>query len=137
MEFLHSAFIENTPEARKWLESLGYEGLAFFQGGKYLYATSSTHANAKHTWEEPYFATTNSLNEVMSYGYINCLGNQSLFKAVTAMEDDSDYMQWYYNQYYNEWSICEQDNAFDYFKLDWMIHARKATLEELIEHFKK
>ena len=127
MNFKHSAFIENTPEMREWLEGLGYNSLVVDASNSILYT--------RH-FDEGWFYTTTPYFIYTPKGIIDCRNNPDLFKAVTAIRDDSDYMQWFYNRQYNEWSICEQGNMFDYFKLDWCIPARKATLEELIEHFK-
>lgn len=125
MAFLYSAIGDNTPENREWLEKVGY-WVYGLNNEKYL--NSYTNQN------EQGIAIGWDLNDFPK-NTVNCIGNPQLFQAVTAMRDDSDYMQWFYNQYYNEWSICEQENMFDYFNLDWCAHARKATKDEIIKRF--
>ena len=127
MNFKYSVIGDNSQDNREWLEKVGYKELhASNCPCRYLYSTS-----------EGYCLTSPILSTYAENNSINCRSNPQLFQAVTAMKEASDYMQWYYNQYYEEWSICEQEDAFDYFSLDWMWHARKATLEELQERFKE
>lgn len=130
MSFIHSAFIENSKEAREWLESIGYDMRLCDNYNEY---TCAGIDGVAFTTDSNYPSFRLFIKEKA----ISCLGNFNLFKAISAMREDSDYMQWFYNQYYNEWSICEQRNMFDYFNLDWCIHARKVSLDELINHFKK
>lgn len=73
---------------------------------------------------------------------INCLGNIPLFKAVTAMRDDSDYMQWFTDGIH--WYLCESVRFQNSSLFDKEYNTQikdgtgyyKATIEELIEHFK-
>ena len=137
MSFQYSAIGDNTPENREHLEKLGYTPLRFYLNGKYLYARSCTWANKNCTWQEPYFATDNNIDN--SPKNINCIGNDPLFRAVTAMRDDSDNMQWFTDGRY--WLICNYDRigiAFrDYVnRADWNGMPHKATLSEIQERFK-
>ena len=86
---------------------------------------------------------------------IDCGTNEALFLAITALRDDSDYMQWFVSKGWKDgfgnvedkWVLCDQDtleyfgavnnspNTYDrkkYPEFGW----HKATVEELIEHFK-
>lgn len=156
MAFLHSVIGDNTKENREHLEKLGYTPLRFCLNGKYLYARSCTWANKNRTWQEPYFATDNNIDN--SSKYINCIGNPQLFKAVAAMRDDSDYMQWFVDAITNDWwfhdSKRPQMDSFNYSEegddADKVgeydpIHGdyaafnpyRKATLSELQAHFQR
>ena len=63
---------------------------------------------------------------------INCIGNPQLFKAVSAMRDDSDYMQWFVSNDGSEFNLCTRMlNVYS------GILCRKATIAELQEHFKR
>ena len=74
--------------------------------------------------------------------FIDCGTNEDLFLAITALRDDSDYMQWF---------VCEEDiiiiDDILHKKGDFVLHEKlerviqsnlyhKATVSELIEHFK-
>lgn len=63
---------------------------------------------------------------------IDCGTNEELFLALAALRDDSDKKQWFVHdyQYQKVWIFSEME---DYGK-DWFVH--KATIEEIIEHFK-
>lgn len=70
----------------------------------------------------------------------DCGDNIELFKALAAMNDENDYMQWYVNEITDRWSLCI---GMDHVEDDpiiskWEGLARhKATAEEIIKHFKK
>jgi hypothetical protein len=78
---------------------------------------------------------------------IDCGDNEELFLAIAALRDDTDYMQWFI---YNsmdctveqlrtiEWIKCTEDKIEDMMPYDSMyLNCKKATIEELSEHFKK
>lgn len=126
MGFTTAAFIrKNTPELRNKLEELGYrlfgaelnEDLCIFTEPEYGLYSVEFFSNIPHPDE------TDS---------VDCGTNEELFLAITALRDDTDKFQWFvspegiwvYNKGYN--SILEVS-------LKW----HKATVEELIEHFKK
>lgn len=72
---------------------------------------------------------------------INCLGNPALFKAITAVREDSDKDQIFKCDDKDLFIICPIDSFRFYQKLssDWDIAFRKyhkATLSELQERFK-
>lgn len=133
--FTTQCFIRiNTSELRKELEDLGYKLCPCTDcnvGALFTCDDGEVHI----LMDEDMYVGINEIAEGKS-DTIDCGTNESLFLALAALRDDTNYMQWFYNQRYNEWSICEQDNMFDYFNLDWCCHARKATPEELIDHFK-
>lgn len=137
--FLHSAFIEkNTPELREYLENLGY-------------GRSETH----HIDDECLFTNIHTKEyEGISYYYkdficfgnktkvIDCENNEELFKAIVAIRDDSDYMQWFITEFEQRWvnqgafmpkgsfELCLIDEYRD------IGFGHKASLEKLIKHFK-
>lgn len=137
MKFIYSTFIENSPEMREWLEKIGYDiskvrsdkpylivdkGIAFSMGGGFVEALKDRE------------------------GYIDCLGNPELFKAVTALRHDSDYMQWFvidedvYDKDFNENVLkiySEGQFILCYNSKIYSSLAHKATLTELQKRFKK
>ena len=68
-------------------------------------------------------------------GGINCGTNEDLFLAIAALRDDSDNMQWFTDG--EHWNLCnDQDWAINYDRWIPSIYFHKATVSELIEHFK-
>lgn len=77
------------------------------------------------------------------YDCIDCGVNEELFLAIASLRDDTNYMQWFvctsdYKEYDGkEWKVGDFDlntcpDDFD----NILPHWRKATVNELIEHFK-
>lgn len=74
---------------------------------------------------------------------INCGTNENLFLAIAALRDDTDDSQWFVYPLENIWFICDDDdinyareNIKDSVQAAWFHCSHKATVEELIEHFK-
>lgn len=129
MKFKYSAFIENTPEMREWLEKLGYKPSVEIDAIECSlpYLVTSPGNN-----DSVYMAC--SLNEGLIWDDdIDCLGNPDLFKAVTAIREDSDQWQYFTN---GVKFILFDDNDFNEFYIK-MNYYRKATLSELKELFKR
>jgi hypothetical protein len=136
MSFLQSCFIrKNTPELRNKLEELGY---TYIQCGraewfipteelKYLvtYPTSGYYKGCNGYWYEDDF---------------DCGTNEELFLALAALRDDTDKNQYWIcdkvsvtlgkTYYPSDYIYYQYDEFFD--KQNW----HKATVEEIIEHFK-
>lgn len=72
--------------------------------------------------------------------HINCDTNIDLFKALAAMNDENDYMQWFYVD--DNFQLCRyfdrnHDASFrDGMRVLVRKDIRKATAEEIIEYFK-
>jgi hypothetical protein len=131
--FTHSAIGDNTAENREWLKKIGYEK---GDGSKYYPYLLSYKVNAFYDFVSP--ENEIALHEFARHSkHIVCINNDKLFQAVTALRDDSDYMQWF-----TDGNIWIQSNNKD-FRFDTSIPSdiiksvNKATIEELIEHFKK
>ena len=148
MAFTQPCFIrKNTTELRKKLEELGYNpsypmgqhpeifkniATCNFFGSKY-YGVSDNEASRP-----------GDINDaIKKRGVIDCGTNEELFLALAALRDDSDK---------NQWFICIKDleTAFEsFYEGDFILckinnfskpedgYFRKATVEEIIEHFKK
>lgn len=140
MAFLHSVIGDNTIENREHLEKVGYTPLKFCVNGKYLYARSCTWANKNRTWQEPYFATDNNIDN--SPKYINCIGNPQLFKAVSAMRDDSDIHQVFFIEGLgckDDYWLCDTEKFnHESENLPFDVYAySKCDLSELQAHFQR
>lgn len=131
MAFLHSVMGDNTPENREHLEKVGYKFINLSWDGKYIFTSKDKN--------EAYYANGSG------FGHINCIGNPQLFKAVSAMSDDS---------YIHQWHIIDYDVYIDMPKDYWFIatdlsggkhvgcqidpmYCHKATLSELQAHFQR
>ena len=143
--FTTSCFIKkNTPKLINKLIDLGYVKALFDEE----YTKSESYglivdqgdiAPLEHPLQE---------DELMfTYNFIDCGENIGLFLALAALRDDSDYMQWFI---YNsmdciieklrtiDWFICDENSIEDFACYDSSyLNCHKATVEEIIEHFKK
>ena len=134
--FTQKCFIrKNTPELVKKLEELGYKALFSARNGygKYLYAFNGTIVGGEY----------NAYDE--RSGFIDCKESEELFIAIAALRDDTDKNQWFIHDDsdWNSdpsifWHKCESESI----KIDMAFNimyndCRKATVQELIEHFNK
>lgn len=127
MKFQHSAFIRrNTPALRKKLEDLGIKPNRMDDDiENYDRWLITNHGLYISIFPECIPFETD----------IDCGTNESLFLAIAAIREDSDYMQWFYNK--NGWFQCSKENI----KYDVSVpaciisDAKKASLKELEEHF--
>ena len=128
---------KNTPELREKLEELGYTNTPSGRGEWFIpieeleylvtYPISGCYQGCNGYWYEDDF---------------DCGTNEELFLALVALRDDSDYMQWFVNQN-GYFEMCFNDKVENYLcgygvrkyrQIDETY--RKATVEEIIEHFK-
>ncbi len=117
MNFKYSCIGDNTPENRKWLEKIGYK-------------VKSYESDDTLIWAQPRGIAYTEKELPNDNRTVNCVDNDPLFRAVTAMRSDSDYMQYFF--YGKTFFLCELENIRDFRKNKSI---RKATLEELKEHF--
>ena len=121
--FTQKCFIwKNTPELVKKLEELGYKALFSARNGygKYLYAFNGTVVGGE----------CNAYDK--NAGFVDCNDSDELFLAIAALRDDTDNMQWFTdgNGY---WQQCIGSFKFPSLAKEKL---HKATVQELIEHFK-
>lgn len=72
------------------------------------------------------------------YGSIDCGTNEELFLAIVALRDDTDKKQWFTDG--NLWFKCGDemcDETIKYYLNRYNREIHKASVEELIEHFKE
>lgn len=145
MGFTIPCFIrKNTPELRKKLEKLGYKSRTISNNDKLCLATTANNVYAKYT-----IITNEMFDSVDPHRTWNCAGridcgtNEELFLAIAALRDDTDDSQWFVYPPENIWFICDDDdinyareNIKDSVQAAWFHCSHKATVEELIEHFK-
>lgn len=129
--FTQSAFIrKNTPELREKLKDLG---LAIFADNepKYLWAHRGCVLRSY---------TETELEDLKNNGVIDCEMNENLFLALAALRDDSDYMQWFiWGKRWMLWKYdCNPHRTQSITGISSVfLRGHKATVEEIIEHFKK
>lgn len=127
MAFTQPCFIrKNTPELRKKLEELGY---------KY-----STVGGIKSNNIVVSLGCIFNIYPVdtIKHGFNNCIDcgtNEVLFLSLAALRDDSDYMQWFTD---GERWFQNQQNDIEVIRYGASnpINCHKATVEEIIKHFK-
>lgn len=140
MGFITPCFIrKNTPELRKKLEELGYylhPECIDDDRGIYLFVNREYYLNIPLGYLEELSRS------------IDCGTNEELFLAIAALRDDTNENQWFTNgeewAYHPKTECCSPCNtvyitlAFDYIPEDTnMGNYHKATVEELIKHFKE
>lgn len=142
MGFITACFIrKNTPELRKKLEELGYKKY----GNPFQITDDSKLITTIDGEYVPY-------NVPLDDSFIDCGTNEELFLAIAALRDDTDENQWfvadsplsvsYDDAVGNDHYFTEPKGSVFFWNINWM-HAtiisgnyHKATVEELIEHFK-
>lgn len=139
---------KNTPELWKVLETLGYQQSRCIDRDSYLcIATSVFKEYSKYTTiTREMFDTKNPYITWNCAGRVDCGTNEELFLAIAALRDDSDKNQWFIYDTTDciiesrrrvDWLICEEDKIEDFLFYDCeFLNVHKATVEELIEHFK-
>ena len=148
--FTTDCFIrKNTKELRDKLEDLGYEEYPYgYIGDENLYAESYREGwfdgmEWHVTGEIPnYDSTTDDDVKGGDYG-VDCGVNEDLFLAIAALRDDSDYMQYFVTEEEQHWvnqGLSTPKGSFELCltkeRLGDRTPAHKATVSELIEHFK-
>lgn len=118
--FENSCCIENSQAAREWLEILGYNISSIFEN-RFIKTTTYGKDLDYHF-----------KNWIYSEEVIDCTGNLPLFKALTAVRDDSDYMQCFKRTGEDVWVLCQ---SHKFIGAEYISY-HKSTKEELIERFK-
>ena len=150
MAFTQPCFIrKNTPELRKKLEELGYKpSYPIFQ-----YPEVFKHIAACNFFGNKYYGVSDDevshhgeiKDAIKNGGMIDCGDNEKLFLALATLRDDTDVNQWfvmdveeYMDINQGDWFLATDRNKGKHIgtQIDPM-YCHKATVEEIIEHFKK
>lgn len=122
MGFTTQCFIhKNTANIRNRLKELGYYCNPYL--GWHNLFTCVFGINSVYSLDD---YDTNSLKEID--GLIDCGTNEELFLAIAALRDDTDKNQWFIDG--DLWFKCDDEVCNEGRKI------HKATVDELIEHFK-
>ena len=145
MGFIQPCFIrKNTPELIKKLEELGYKP---FGSVKYELDTGWGLSTDNRLGEFESF-DNHGLENIMKCEppdyevSIDCGTNEELFLALAAMRDDKPDYQWFlWEENDGKYPIKLDDAWRKYIPNEkwedwWWFEVRKATVEEIIEHFK-
>lgn len=146
MGFTTPCFIrKNTQELRIGLEELGYNILN--SGNTTLdehnYDGKGSHKSIEEgkaiiTSYGNLYGVIYNVDTVTKKGRIDCGTNEDLFLAIAALRDDTDKYQWFTDG--DKWILCPKTKFSTYWVYNNIdvntdtIH--KATVDELIEHFK-
>ena len=131
--FTQSCFIrKNTSELRNKLEELGYTTSTICKDDNIATSSILGKYSIISDWQ------LNSTNPHITWNNghrIDCGENEEQFLAIASLRDDSDYMQWFTDG--EKW-LQNKQNDFEVIRYgeDNLINFHKATVEELIEHFK-
>lgn len=137
MAFIQPCFIrKNNFQLRLALHNLGYENARNDTVGNCIATTTTTqHYNTI----SQYYVDSNDPRITWKENRIDCETNEELFLALAALRDDTDKNQWVIDEanecfgWEDSWMICDKD---DMNERAVYTHYRKATVEEIIEHFK-
>lgn len=129
MGFTTPSFIlKNTPELRDKLVRLWYKiGYERYINDDFL----ATDNDEMFGIDVPY-------PPEQCNGYIHCGTNEALFLAIAALRDDTDKNQWFTDG--NLWFKCGDemcDETIKYYLNRYNREIHKASVEELIKHFKE
>ena len=125
---------KNTKELRDKLKALGYKLNHGKTWGKYLVCFKINGTKECRFVATPEYDLKNMPDFKNA---IDCGTNEEFFLAIAALRDDSDYMQWFVDESstHKTWYLCALEHKGDCFMN--CKSCRKATVEELIEHFKE
>ena len=131
--FTQPCFIrKNTSELRGKLHSIGYDvSDSLNLMGDYIKCSNGSAECILKPFE---FKEKEELDR-----YIDCGENEDLFLAIAALRDDSNEHQWFLwdkeegeKDNSNKWKLYDNNPDWSW----WIFEVHKATVEELIEHFK-
>lgn len=154
MAFIESCFIrKNTPELRKKLEELGYK----FSGADHIELdciVTFPHHDTFSVFATYHFNIYDDNFKTAWKGYIDCGINEKLFLALAALRDDTPINSYYwFNDNLFKCEGLEIDRVLKNNTANYLLKCRrvdnpmiiscfkerntiKATVEEIIEHFK-
>lgn len=149
MAFIQPCIIKNTPERRAKLELLGviYDGY-YGQNNDFIVVDYGPYNNKYDTVNTlPSNVSYHTYDGYKTFDYMDCGDNEDLFLALAALRDDTDVNQWFIFNSMDciieklrtiDWFICNENSIEDFACYDSLyLNCHKATVEEIIKHFKK
>lgn len=152
MAFIQPCFIrKNTSDLRKKLEELGYTNGAW-ENPHFEYPYLMCFPNRKfglfngegfYMTEDDYRCDGKRWTYNPPKEYIDCGTNEELFLALAALRDDKPDYQWFLWKENDGKCHIESDDTWrkyipnEKWEEWWWFEVRKATVEEIIEHFKE
>ena len=143
MGFTTPCFIrKNTQELRRGLEELGYfnDSPEWTNNCSIIWA----YQYPMKGFDTPNYVIADSFDipfdkhSALCGKFVDCGTNEELFLAIAALRDDTDKYQWFTDG--NKWIMCPAIKFSSYWvynDIDVNIDTvHKATVDELIEHFK-
>lgn len=136
MEFTTPCFIrKNTETLRKKLEEVGYlnDSPEWTNNCSIIWA----YQYPMKGFDTPVYVIADSFDvpfdkhSALCGKFIDCGTNEELFLAIAALRDDTDKYQWFISPE-GIWVYNKDNDSILEVSLKW----RKATIDELIEHFK-
>lgn len=143
MGFIQPCFIrKNTPELINELIDLGYVKALFDEE----YTKSDAYGLIIDQGDiVPLEHGIQEMELMFTYNFVDCGTNEELFIALASLRDDTDVNQWfvmdveeYMDINQGDWFLATDRNKGKHIgtQIDPM-YCHKATVEEIIEHFKK
>lgn len=136
---------KNTKELRRKLEVMGYK---LMNSGNTTLDAHNYDGRGHHktieegraiiTYESNHYGVIYNIDSVALLGRTDCGTNEDLFISIAALRDDTDKIQWFNDG--DKWIKCPEQKFSTYWAYNNIeintdtIH--KATVKELIEHFK-
>ncbi len=121
--------VENVEERQKldvWLRGIGRRALT---SKNQAYVVASVDSVLRCNLEG------RAIDTMVAQGYIDCGADVGLFKALAAMNDENDREQWFTDDIHFEKSMLDVAGIKSW-ESCYHTTPRKATAEEIIEHFK-
>ena len=143
MGFTTPCFIrKNTEELRKRLQELGYikNSPVWTDNCHIIWAYQYSQEKG---FDIPHYVMANAFDipfdkhSLLCGKFIDCGVEEDLFLAIAALRDDTDKNQWFTDGYL--WFKCGDemcDETIEYYLNKYGRKFHKATVEELINHFK-
>ena len=124
--FTEKCFIrKNTKELQDKLSDIGYNILS---SARLQFINNILCGNG--------FCASILTNKSNKSDFVDCGKNEELFLAIAALRDDSNEHQWFIwdddEDEGDKWKLYDGNSNWSW----WIFEVHKATIEELIEHFK-
>lgn len=128
MKFKYSVIGDNTPDNRAWIKTIGKIMQIGYENVHDCIVTNTSNEIVHSRYNK-------QVDNIKDY--IDCRNNPALFRAVSALREDSDIYQWFTDGV--DWWYCRHESfwGFAFINNKPAITFHKATLAELQEHFKK